>query len=156
MNFSESELRHVSSHHVAISVRRLDATVGFYGVFGYELALQWDAPDGSLAIAHLRNGGGHIVEVFAYAANHGLPVPDPAAVPEGNDLEVPGVKHFGVRVEDLVEAHRRAVATWPERTTPMRRGRTQIDYFWVADPDSIWVEVVQDDRDLSPTPIFLP
>jgi glyoxylase I family protein len=138
----------VVAHHVTISVRDLDSTVAFYSELGWQLVLRWDDPDGSLRIAHLALADGQLLEVFAYAANTALPPPAPLGV--GNDLETVGVKHFGVRVDDLEKARGRLVDKWPDRVTPIRRGRTGIDYFFVCDPDGLWVEVVHDTRALDP------
>jgi catechol 2,3-dioxygenase-like lactoylglutathione lyase family enzyme len=81
--------------------------------------------------------------MFQYAANRDLQ-PDNRAI--GNDLEVLGVKHIAFEVADLYSAHEelRALNT---AITDIVRGRTGIDYFFIADPDGNWVEVVQDDRD---------
>jgi glyoxylase I family protein len=135
-----------AAHHVTISVRDLHATVEFYGELGWRLVVLWEDP--SLQIAHLALEDGQILEVFAYARNAGLPAVE--LPPVGNDLEMVGVKHFGVSVDDLDDAHRRFADRWPERVTEIRSGRTGIAYFFVADPDGLWVEVVHDTRVLDP------
>jgi glyoxylase I family protein len=139
-----------SAHHVSISVRSLSATLEFYRFAGYEELVRWEAPDGSLSIVHLAPGDGCLLEVFAYAKNADRPGPaSHDALPVGNDLEAVGVKHFALRVADVGEAHTRMSARWSGRTTPVQHGRTGIDYFFVADPDGLWVEIVQDDRELA-------
>jgi len=136
-------------HHWTLSVSSTAASAAFYAVFGFEPAYRWEAPDGSLAITHLTRGDGLILELFEYAANRGR---GPAELQPGNDLEQPGVKHVAFRVSDLTAA----AASFRELDcgplTDIEQGRTGISYFFVADPDGNWVEIVQDDRDLSSLP----
>jgi glyoxylase I family protein len=136
-----------TAHHVAISVADLEASLAFYGRFGYRLVVEWTDPGGDLRIIHLQLTGGHILEVFAYRDARPVDGTPPSV---GNDLEVIGVKHLAVQVSDLAECHQRIAGELPTRTTPIRHGRTGIDYFFVADPDGYWVEVVEDQRVLDP------
>jgi glyoxylase I family protein len=142
------------THHVAISVRDLKSTLDFYRRFGFELVLRWDAPDDSLSIAHLVGAGGVVLEVFRYSANADELMPN---LEVGNDLERIGVKHFGFKVSDIRTTHREMSAEFGQRVTDIQHGRTGIDYFFVCDPDGLWVELVQDDRALDATnPTYLP
>jgi glyoxylase I family protein len=133
-----------AAHHCALSVADLPASVGFYEVFGFRLGHRWAAADGSLEIVHLVLGG-FVLELFAYAGNAGGRRLELAA---GNDLARRGVKHLALRVDSLAEARRELVARGigAGEIGPDTRGRTGLDYFFVRDPDGIWVEVVRDDR----------
>jgi len=131
------------AHHVAISVRDLDKTVAFYARLGFAPVLRWGAEDGSLTITHLRLGW-FLLEVFAYAASAGAPATAPAA---GNDLEVVGVKHLALAVDDVVTTRARLVAEGLT-CTEVVEGRTGLVYCFVRDPDGYWVEVVEDRRHL--------
>jgi catechol 2,3-dioxygenase-like lactoylglutathione lyase family enzyme len=133
-------------HHVAFSVSDLEASIGFYRGFGFEPGVVWAADDGSLRIAHLRLGG-FTVELFCYAGNSGR-VPVVGGV--GNDLEVVGVKHLGLRVRSLEGAREYLVGAGFDPGTPIRVGRTGLEYFFVRDPDGIWLEIVRDDRGATP------
>lgn len=131
-----------SFHHVALSVSDLERSTAFYTLLGFEPVLRWRADDESLTIQHLKRGEA-LLELFCYAE----PVGDGVAERDlAGDLPRIGIRHFGLRVEDigaaLVALDRLGLAEGIEGT----HGRTGIDYFFVRDPDGIFVEVVQDDR----------
>jgi catechol 2,3-dioxygenase-like lactoylglutathione lyase family enzyme len=133
-------------HHVAISVRDLDATAEFYGVLGFRKRLEWRARDGSLTIAHFATPDGYFLEAFAFADNASLP---PLDLTMGNDLPRIGVKHFSFAVDDLEATRAELVEHGIESATEIGRGRTEMDFFFVRDPDGMWIEITQDARDLS-------
>jgi catechol 2,3-dioxygenase-like lactoylglutathione lyase family enzyme len=138
--------RQFGAHHVAISVRDLDATAAFYGVLRFRLRLLWQARDGSLKIAHFANPDGYFLEAFAYADNATLPPLDLAL---GNDPSSIGVKHFSFAVHDLQATRAELIEQGVKSVTEIGRGRTEMDFFFVQDPDGIWVEITMDDRNLS-------
>jgi glyoxylase I family protein len=124
-------------HHVALSVRNRQRSVAFYERFGFRQTLLWEADDGSLSIAHLTLDG-TALELFTYR--------DPRDDPEqrrdvGNNLDELGPKHLAVVTDDLDRAHREFADV--ERCTDIVEGRTGLRYFFVPDPDGIWMEVVQ-------------
>ena len=135
-------------HHWTLSVSSADASAAFYAAFGFRTALTWAAEDGSLTISHLARDDGFILELFEYAANRGR---GPASLEPGNDLELRGVKHMAFRVPDLAETARAFRQMDCGMTTEIQHGRTGISYFFIADPDGNWVEIVQDDRTLDTT-----
>ena len=133
------------THHVAISVRDVGATTEFYRLFGFEPVFRMDDVD--LSIAHLARPDGLMLEVFRYPANEGAPRLHAAA---GNDMEAVGVKHVAFRVDD-VHAVRAELVEIGHEVTEIRHGRADVDFFFVDDPDGMWVEILQDDRDLGST-----
>ncbi len=136
-----------AAHHFALTVRDSEASAAFYAIFGFKVTLRWAAQDGSLVIVQLSRGDGFILEMFQYEANKERP---PARLAIGNDLDEVGVKHIAFRVADVDAAHAELGATQCGELTGVQQGRTGIEYFFIADPDGNWVEIVQDDRRLDP------
>lgn len=131
-------------HHIALSVRDLEASKSFYAYFGFRLVAEWSKSDSSLTISHLRKDDGFLLELFNYA-DYGNVLP---SFEVGNNLREIGVKHVGFTVPDL-EATRAAILEADiGDVTAIARGRTLIDYFFVTDPDGMYVEIVKDVRDL--------
>jgi catechol 2,3-dioxygenase-like lactoylglutathione lyase family enzyme len=128
------------SHHIALSVRDLEATIAFYGTFGFEPMFRMDDVD--LSIVHLTRPDGVGLELFRYAENaesaarHARP---------GNDMEDIGVKHMAFAVDDLDAVHAE-FGRIGYAITEIRHGRADVDFFFIADPDGIWVEIVRDER----------
>lgn len=133
-------------HHCTVSVRNIEESSGFYSIFGFKLVLRWAASDGSLEIAHYLRSDGFLLEMFQYKANESLPFQDRAA---GNDLDELGIKHIAFRVDNIRSVFEELRNMDCGKMTEILSGRTGIDYFFIADPDGNWVEVVQDDRELN-------
>jgi catechol 2,3-dioxygenase-like lactoylglutathione lyase family enzyme len=134
-----------TSHHVTVSVRDIEASIAFYSRLGFQQVLRWKSGTCELQISHLKLDD-TVLELFAFAANSESPALDLAV---GNDIPQLGVRHFGLSVEDIKEAREFLVSEQCE-VTELRRGRTMIDFFYVKDPDGVWVEIVRDSRALSP------
>lgn len=135
------------SHHAALSVRDLRASRTFYEWFGFREVATWSAGDGRLVIQHLALPDGFVLELFAFASARSA---EQVPTEVGNDLPVPGVKHVGLRVEDVREARKSLVEAGFEGVTEVRRGRHPVEYCFVPDPDGHWLELVQDERVLDP------
>jgi catechol 2,3-dioxygenase-like lactoylglutathione lyase family enzyme len=135
------------AHHTAFTVADPDASKAFYGYFGFRLVAEWSKHDKSLTISHLRQDQGYVLEFFHYAANADA---EPPAFTVGNNLPEIGVKHLGFAVEDLAATRQEIIAAGIGEVTEIARGRTLVDYFFVRDPDGMYVEVVSDTRDLDP------
>jgi glyoxylase I family protein len=129
-------------HHCTLSVADLKRSIAFYGIFGFESVAQWEADDGSLEISHLVLDG-FILELFCYPKNDGQSCRDYAV---GNNLERIGVKHLALQVDSLRDAKEILAGFGSSAGTEIKRGRTGIDYFFVQDPDGLWLEIVEDHR----------
>ncbi|GLW70768.1 hypothetical protein Kpho02_30670 [Kitasatospora phosalacinea] len=142
-------------HHTAFTVSDLDASKAFYAHFGFRLVAEWAKADKSLTISHLRQDDGYVLELFHYAENSAPGVERPVFT-VGNNLPEIGVKHLGFTVPDLAAAREAAIAAGIGEVTEIKRGRTLVDFFFVIDPDGMYVEVVHDARELDPTaPLLL-
>lgn len=130
-------------HHTAISVRNLENSLEFYMKLGYQQVHRWNAEDNSLTVVHLKLGESFL-EVFAYEQNQDG---EPANFSYANNLEEIGVKHVAFQVDDLEAALQdlkdKGLAS---SDTNIREGRTKVSYFFIQDPDGVWVEVVEDKR----------
>jgi len=132
-------------HHVALSVSDIDASIAFYTYFGFEPVYHWHADDKKLTIVHLKLGD-FLLELFSFENN--------AAAPDSSknlasDLPRIGIKHFGLKVADI---HKTLKYLQQQKLADdhinVIQGRTNIEYFFIKDPDSILLEIVQDDRQL--------
>lgn len=104
---------------------------------------KYDEENGSMSIVHLKLGSSFL-EIFAYKKNADkLPVDYEYA----NNLEEIGVKHIVLHTNDLegALAELRAKGLANEKTK-ITMGRTKVGYFFIQDPDGVWVEIVKDDR----------
>lgn len=131
-------------HHFAISAVNLSQTKAFYEVLRFRLVAEWFAKDGSLIISHLQGPDGIVLEVFTYSEN----AQSVANLSVGNDLNVVGVKHLGFTVDDLEATRAELVDLAIGEITDFVMGRTGIRYFFIKDPNGVWVEFVQETRHL--------
>jgi len=132
-----------SPHHVAISVSDLDRSKCFYEQFGFDEVMRWQAEDGSLTIAQMRLDG-LLLEMFCYASAKAGSVGERTLE---SDLKQIGIKHFGLRVDDIERIRQSLIETGLiDESTTVTRGRTGIDYLFLCDPDGLFIEIVQDNR----------
>lgn len=130
-------------HHAAISVRNLENSLKFYQDLGYEEVHRWIAEDESLTIVHLKLSDAYL-EIFWYAKNAQN---DPLNYEYANNLEDIGVKHIALQVENLEEAlGDLRVKGHADDSTKVKQGRTNVRYFFIKDPDDVWVEIIEDKR----------
>lgn len=140
-----------SVHHVSLSVRDAEASMSFYAKFGFRPAVQWNSPSGDLVIHQLTSESGVMIELFEYLSNRDCA---PLEATEGNDLERVGLKHFGLKVKDVLAVRAAALADSWGPIHDLKHARTGFDYFFIQDPDGNWVEIVQDERDLDPEQVL--
>lgn len=125
--------------HYAISVKDADKSIEFYSKLDFSLLKDWRADDASVRIVQMTNGS-FVLEMFCY--------PDSAALPEfvkdlNTDLKVKGAKHMGLWVEDLEKAgaYLQQIGIL-DKAPVISQGRLGRAYFFIKDPDGIFVEII--------------
>lgn len=127
-------------HHTAISVRDIEKSVNFYMQLGYQEVHRFSKDDNTLAIVHLKLGES-FVELFCFSKNKS---DKKLLVDRAESL---GVKHIALATANIKEtlvSMKEAGLADPD--TEITQGRTDIDYFFIQDPDGMWVEIVEDNR----------
>ena len=129
-------------HHVGVSVRDLDASLAFYEAFGFREVNRADF--GGATIVHLRLDQ-FVLELFWYPKNRTDP---PLQMGFANDLDVVGLKHFALAVEDvdaaLSDLRSRGLADESVQIGSLPNGSAS--WIFLKDPDGVWVEVIQEER----------
>ncbi len=131
-------------HHTAISVRDLSKSLKFYETLGYEQVHRYSESDGSMSIVHLKLGESYL-EVFCYAKNQKQPKLE---YQYANNLEEVGVKHIALKTDDVTAAlaDLKAKGLADDATKIDVSDTGKASWFFVQDPDGVWVEIIKDDR----------
>lgn len=125
--------------HYAISVQNADESIEFYEKLDFSILKDWHADDDSVRIVHMTNGD-FILEIFCY--------PDSDKIPDftkelNKDLKVKGAKHLGLCVENLNVAKDYLLQKGIINKEPtICMGRMGRPYFFIKDPDGIFVEII--------------
>lgn len=126
--------------HYAISVSDADRSIAFYQKLEFGVIKDWSAPDSSVRIVHMESGG-IILELFCYREHENTPEFVKSLT---RDLQVNGSKHMGLGVHNLKEAAGYLVkAGVVEKEPEIVKGRLGRDYFFIKDPDGIFVEIIE-------------
>jgi catechol 2,3-dioxygenase-like lactoylglutathione lyase family enzyme len=126
-------------HHVALSVRNTEISQAFYEKLGFREVYRWQADDASMTIVQLKLGG-VLLELMARTSNR-----EAQPLQDSNNYDQIGLKHLGLAVEDIQATFENMKTEGYELRDPaVKHGRTGIDYFFIKDPDGLWVEIVQD------------
>jgi len=132
-------------HHVALSVANMEKSIKFYNLFGFKEAFQWESENKDLKISHLKLGE-VFLELFSF--KNFQEAPESSKKLE-TDLPRLGVKHFGLKVKSIHETKQFIIDNGYDEEIKIIRGKTEVDYFFIKDPDGILLEFIQDDRELS-------
>ncbi len=96
-----------------------------------------------MPIAHLKLGEMYL-EIFVYDKNKDLP---PVEYEYANNLEQIGVKHIALTTDDIEKTLANLKdAGLANSDTKITYGTTKVSYFFIKDPDGVWVEIVNDER----------
>lgn len=132
----------LAPHHVAISVTEINQSIDFYEKLGFKKVHYFESEDSKVKIAHLKLNE-LFLEIFEFSDNEGsLKYSQDKA---GADSI--GVKHLALKTDDIYKTLSLMIeAGLAGESTEVVMGRTNVLYFFIRDPDNIWVEIVQDDR----------
>ena len=129
-----------SLDHVAVSVSDLDRSIKFYGEnFGFKCDRIMDRPQGAGRVALLKKPG-FAIEMFGYAGPS--PLPDFHKSLE-TDLRIIGVKHFAIKVNDILDAADSLKNNGVEVVSPVAVGVRGLRRFLVKDPDGLLIEITE-------------
>ena len=131
-------------HHVALSVSNIKESIEFYAFFGFKVAYHWESDEKDLQIAHLKLGE-TFLELFCFKTYQEAPESSKELT---TDLPRIGVKHFGLKVKSVHETKELIINNGYKENIEIIRGKTEVDYFFIKDPDGILLEFIQDDRGL--------
>jgi len=127
--------------HVAITVSDLERSELFYEhVFGF---LRIDKiRDKEFTISIMKKDG-IVLELFS--ALNSLSFPGYRKNLE-TDLRTCGVKHFAFAVDDIEKEYNRLKDKGVEFLTGIKSLNAKTRYFFIRDPDGIFIEIVQDNE----------
>jgi glyoxylase I family protein len=130
-----------SYHHVAITVSNVSKSIDFYSKLGFVSVLTWQSEKKDLTITHLKLDH-FFLELFCYEETFQSTVDDDLET----DLKKIGVRHFGIQVDSIYEAKKFLEFQNISNNIIIKEGRTGIKYFFITDPDKIFIEIVEDKR----------
>jgi len=126
--------------HVAVTVLSLERTEAFYkDAFGFRTIERFK--EGEWEILLLKRDD-VVLELFSSRST--LPLPD-YRKELGGDLKVCGVKHFAIATPDIREKYRELKEKKIDVVTDIQSLSNGLKYFFVRDPEGIFIEVVEDE-----------
>ena len=134
-----------SIHHIAITVKDIKKSISFYEKLGFREVFHWISEDKTLEIVNMKLGD-IFLEIFSFSSYKEIPELHRDL---WENLKIIGVKHFALKTEKIEKTleylKKEGIA---DKDTKVNKGRTGILYFFIKDPDGIFVEIVQDNRNL--------
>ncbi|WP_457640421.1 VOC family protein [Persephonella sp.] len=135
-----------SVHHISISVKDPEESKRFYETLGFKEIFRWSSEDGNLTIIHLKLSD-IFLEIFSFKNSKEKP---DFTENLWEDLKVRGIKHFALKVDDINKTReffiKKGIISDKIEIT---EGKTGILYFFIKDPDGIFIEIVEDKRDIN-------
>lgn len=125
--------------HYAISVSNSEKSREFYEKLGFQTVKDYQADDGNVRILQMEKDG-FLLEMFCYPDSD--PIPDFVET-LNTDLHVNGAKHMALAVEDPQRAAEYLLKEGLIGEMPViNEGRLGRPYFFIKDPDGIFVEII--------------
>jgi glyoxylase I family protein len=131
-----------SIHHVAVTASNFEYSLEFYQKLGFKVLANRHLPDKQKKIALLQSGNFKL-ELFWFEDFKDEPATRDTI---GNNVHDIGVKHFALRVNSMDEVRARLKESGITLESDPATGDTGYDFFFIRDPDGIWIEFVQDDK----------
>jgi len=131
-----------SIHHVAITVSDLEKSLGFYQKLGFKILFSKDTPEKGKRLVLLAKEELKL-EMFWYVDAKDNPSSRDTI---GNNVKEVGQKHFALLVESVADAQNELQSLGILLASDPDVGDAGYKFFFIRDPDGIWIEYVQDDR----------
>ncbi|WP_457622262.1 VOC family protein [Persephonella sp.] len=124
---------------INMTVKDPESSRDFYKNLGFEETYRWS--DDDLTVIHMKLNN-LILELFSFKNNNHSSEDQLA-----EELKITGVKHLVLKVDDIKEARQflsdKGVIN---KDTKIIKETSGIQYFFLKDPDGIFVEIVQEDK----------
>jgi glyoxylase I family protein len=131
-----------SIHHVAVTASNFERSLEFYQKLGFKVLANNHLPEKQKKIALLQSGNFKL-ELFWYKDSKDEPITRETI---GNNVNDVGVKHFALRVDSMDEVRAQLKELDIPLESELTTGDTGYEFFFIRDPDGIWIEFVQDDK----------
>ena len=129
-------------HHIAVTVSDFDRSLKFYEKLGFVILFAKDTPEKQKRLALLGKGDLRL-EMFYFEDLTN----DPASRETiGNNVKEVGQKHFALRVDSITDAVKELEVMGIPLASEPDIGDAGYHFFFIRDPDGIWIEYVQDDK----------
>jgi glyoxylase I family protein len=129
-------------HHVAVTASNFERSLEFYQKLGFKILANRDMPEKQKKIALLQSGNFKL-ELFWYKDMHDEPATRKTI---GNNVQDVGMKHFALRVDSIDEIRTKLKELRIPLASEPTTGDTGYDFFFIRDPDGVWIEFVQDNK----------
>lgn len=130
-----------SIHHVAVTASDFEVSLNFYIRLGFELLVKKNLKEKSKKIALLRQGNFKL-ELFWFDGALNRPE---SRNEIGNNVHEVGAKHFALQVDSIQDARSRLQKLGISLASEPAMGDSGYEFFFIRDPDGIWIEFVKDD-----------
>jgi len=131
-----------SIHHVAVTASNFERSLEFYQKLGFKVLANRHLPEKQKKIALLASANFKL-ELFWFEDSRDEPLSRETI---GNNVHDVGAKHFALRVDSIDKVCNRLKGMNILLETEPASGDTGYDFFFIRDPDGIWIEFVQDNK----------